>query len=236
MVRKTLISGLLSLVFVTCLTGVPQRVSAAEVRGTVTVEYQGMFTAGADVQAQPVSVALLPAEEQYVVPRRSRLYQVEIVGNRMSPAFFTVKKGDSIRFVNRDGVYHQIFSLSSGKPWSARLDQANRSRASSPKLVLDVPGTTHFFCRIHSKSYARIDVVDTPYLETVKSGRDFHFVGLAGGRWKLRLASPAAETRWVEVRAMTSPPPLALRLVSRGGGQGRGQLNAQTGVEQLYRD
>jgi hypothetical protein len=40
----------------------------------------------------------------------------------------------------------------------------------------------------------------------------------------------------VEVNAITSPPPLALRLVSHGGGQGRGQLNAQAGVEQLYRD
>jgi plastocyanin len=236
MVRKTRISGLLLPALFACLAGVALRVSAAEVRGTVTMEYQGMFAAGAGVQPQPVSVALLPAQGQHVVPRRLRLHRVEIVGNRMSPAFFTIKKGDSIRFVNRDEVYHEIFSLSPGKSWSSRLDRAASSQATSPRLVLDVPGTTHFFCRIHNKSYARIDVVDTPYLETVDSGHSFHFVGLAGGRWKLRLAAPAAETRWVEVNAITSPPPLALRLVSHGGGQGRGQLNAQAGVEQLYRD
>jgi len=38
------------------------------------------------------------------------------------------------------------------------------------------------------------------------------------------------------VRAITAPPPLALRLISRGGGQGTGQLKARSGVEQLYRD
>lgn len=216
--------------------GVPVQVFAAEVRGAVTMEYQGMFTADASAQPQPISVALLPAEDQHVVPRRPRLHRIEIVGNRMSPGFFTVKKGDSIRFANLDGVYHEIFSLSSGKSWSSRLDRAETSSAVSPGLTLDTPGTTHFFCRIHSKSYARIDVVDTPYLETVQSGRPFHFVGLAGGRWKLRLAAPAAETRWVDVRAITAPPPLALRLKSHAGGQGSGQLNAQAGVEQLYRD
>ncbi len=233
---KPLISKLLPLLLFANFVGTAVQVSAAEVRGTVTVEYQGMFAAGANVQSQPVSVALMPAQGQQVASRHTRSHQVEIIGNRMSPAFFTVKKGDSIRFVNRDGVYHEIFSLSSGKSWSSRLDRADSIRASSPGLVLDVPGTTHFFCRIHSKSYARIDVVDSPYLETVTSGHAFHFSGLAGGRWKLRLAAPAAETRWVDVSAMTSTPPLVLRLMSHGGGQGNGKLNAQAGVEQLYHD
>ncbi len=211
-------------------------VLGAEVRGTVTMTYQGMFQADTRARPEPVSVALLPAEGQRVLLRRPRLHRVEIVDNRMSPAFFTVKKGDSVRFINRDGVYHEIFSLSSGKSWSARLDRAGQGSSHSPRLVLDVPGTTHFFCRIHNKSYARIEVVDTPYLETIEAGRMFHFVGLAGGRWKLRLAAPAAETRWIDVSAMTSPPPLALRLASRGGGQGGSRLKTQAGVEQLYRD
>ncbi|TCK16821.1 hypothetical protein DFR30_0040 [Thiogranum longum] len=236
MVRNILNSGILPLALFGQFAVAPLQVSAAEVKGTVTIAYQGMFEADASAQPQPVSVALLPAQGQHVVPRRQRHHKVEIAGNRMSPAFFTVKKGDSISFVNRDGVYHEIFSLSPGKPWSIRLDRAGSNEATSPGLVLDMPGTTHFFCRIHNKSYARIDVVDTSYLETVQSGRSFHFAGLGKGRWKLRLAAPAAETRWLEVSAITSPPPLSLQLVSRGGGQGRGQLNAQAGVEQLYHE
>ncbi len=236
MVRNTRISGLWLLASLAQAACVLAPVHAAEVRGTVTLDYQGMFPANTSAQAQPVSVALLPAQGQHVVARPPRLHRIEMIGNRMSPAFFTIKKGDSIQFVNRDDVYHEIFFLSPGKPWSVRLNRAGSRHASSPGLVMDKPGTTHFFCRIHSKSYARVDVVDTPYLETVRSGQPFHFSGLAGGRWILRLAAPAAETRRVKVSAITSPPPLALHLVSHGGGQGNGQLNAQTGVEALYRD
>jgi len=236
MIRNTLISWLLSLPVLALLSGAPAPVAAAEVKGTVSMDYQGLFSANRNTQPQPVSVALMPAQGQHVIARRPRMHRIEVSGNRMSPAFFTVKKGDSIRFTNRDGVYHEIFFLSRGKPWSARLDRAGTPRAGSEALVLDTPGTAHFFCRIHSKSYARIDVVDTPYLETIQSGRPFHFVGLSAGRWKLRLAAPAAEVRWVEVSAITSPPPLELHLVSRGGGQGGGQNNAQASVEQLYRD
>lgn len=236
MIHKALNSGWLHRAVLAMLAAVSLPASAAEVKGTVTIAYQGMFAAETNTRLQPVSVALLPAQGQHVVPRRPRKHRIEIVGNRMSPAFFTVKKGDTVRFVNRDGVYHEIFYLSSGKPWSVNLDRAGSRKATSSALRLDTPGTTHFFCRIHNKSYARVDVVDTSYLETVESGRPFHFVGLAKGRWKLRLAAPAAETRWVEVSAITSPPPLALQLVSHGGGQGQGQLNAQAGVEQLYRE
>lgn len=236
MIRNILISGLLQLALYAFFAAAPGGALAAEVRGTVTLEYQGMFSADTSVQPQPVSVALLPAQDQHVSARRPRLHRVEIVGNRISPAFFTARKGDSIRFRNLDSVYHEIFSLSPEKPWSVRLDRAGSSQATSPELALDKTGTRHFFCRIHSKSYARVDVVDTPYLVTVQSGRPFQFVGLAGGRWKLRVATPTAETRWIEVDAITAPPPLAVRLVSRGGGQARGQLNARAGVEQLYRD
>lgn len=236
MIHKALNSEWLYRAILAWFAAVSPPASAAEVEGTVTIAYQGMFAADTNTRHQPVSVALLPAQGQHVVPRRPRQHRIEIMGNRMSPAFITVKKGDTVRFVNRDGVYHEVFYLSPGKPWSARLDRAGSSKATSPALRLNTPGTTHFFCRIHNKSYARVDVVDTSYLETVESGRSFHFVGLAKGRWKLRLAAPAAETRWVEVSAITSPPPLALQLVSHGGGQGEGQLKAQAGVEQLYRE
>jgi hypothetical protein len=36
-------------------------VSAAEVRGTVSIEYQGLFERGGAIRSHPVSVALLPA-------------------------------------------------------------------------------------------------------------------------------------------------------------------------------
>jgi YHS domain-containing protein len=211
-------------------------VYAAEVRGTVSLDYQGLFEADGSVQVHPVSVALIPDESQRLKRRSPRLQRIEIIENRMRPAFLTVQKGDQVEFINRDEVFHELFSLSPGEPVSVQLGKTGGHKDSKARFKLDQEGTTHFFCRIHNKSYARIDVVDTPYLQMVQAEHQFHFVGLASGRWKLRLASPAAETRWVPVTAVTSPPALKLKLSSRGGGRSSGTLKPQAGIAQLYQD
>lgn len=210
-----------------------QPVVAAEVKGTVTVDYRGLFTADSGVQSYPISVALEPAEGQKMMRRAARRQSIEIIDNRMHPAFITVQKGDHIRFINRDSVFHEVFSLSPGEPVSVHLGK-NSGNNDTTTLVLDQAGTTHFFCRIHNKSYARVDVVDTSFLQMIQPGQVFHFVGLVSGKWTLRLASPAGETRWVPVTAITSPPPLRLTIASRDGGYASSRLKPQASVAQLY--
>lgn len=222
--------------FLASLTVWPAGVAlAAEVAGSVSVDYQGLFENAGAMQAHLVSVALLPSEGQHLVPRGVRRERIEIVGNRMRPAFLTVQKGDFIEFTNRDNVYHELFSLSPGEPVMVRLGKADSGEQARTELRLVQTGTTHFFCRIHNKSYARIEVVETPYIQMVEPGGRFQFVGLAPGHWKLRLAAPAAETEWVDVVAVTTPPPLHLTLTSRGGGQGGSPgLGPGTDVGMLY--
>lgn len=211
--------------------------SAAEVRGTVSIDYRGLFQHSGALQTHPVSVALLPAAGQHAVPRGVRRQRIEIVANRMRPAFLTVQKGDYIEFMNRDNVYHELFSLSPGEPATARLGKADSGNQAGTALRLDQTGTTHFFCRIHNKSYARIDVVETPYIQMIEPGGRFRFVGLAPGHWRLRLAAPAAETEWVDVSAVTTPPALHLTLMLRGGGQGSSPgLRPAMDVGMLYRN
>ena len=221
------------LIALTGFCGCLQTVECAEVRGAVVVEYQGLFYPDSSTQTYPVSVALLPAKGQRLVHRSPRVEKVEIIENRMRPAFMTVQKGDRIEFINRDDVFHELFSLSPGEPVTLQLGKGS-DKSSRQSLVLKQPGTTHFFCRIHSKSYARIEVVDTPYLQMVQPGHQFHFSGLAPGEWKLRLASVAGETQWIAVTAMTSPIPLKLTLASRSGGNGTGKLRPQAGIAELY--
>ncbi len=207
---------------------------AAEVRGRVEIDHTGLFGVDASVRQFPVSVALIPAAGQRVRRGRAKTHRIEIRDNRLWPAFMTVRKGDSVVFVNRDPVFHEIFSLSTGKALEARLDKAGASSQSSHRFRLKQPGVTHFFCRIHNKSYARIDVVDTPYVRMVEPGKPFEFTGIAPGTWTLRLASPAAETRRVRVTALTSPPLITLHLMSRGGGNGPRDTLQQSSVEGLF--
>ena len=207
---------------------------AAEVTGTVSVEHQGLFKADTSVQSYAVSVALFPHDGQRVKLRAPQVHRIEIAENRMRPAFLTIQKGDRVMFVNHDPVFHQLFSLSPSKPLSAQLAKAGGPGVATATMEFDQPGTTHVFCRIHNKSYARIDAVETPYLQTLQPGEQFHFARLGPGRWRLRLASPGAETQWVDVVALTAPPARRFTLVSRGGGTGSARLAGQTAVENLY--
>jgi plastocyanin len=211
-------------------------IRGAEVRGTVVVDYHGLFQVDASAREHRISVALLPDEGQPLIRRARQTESIEIIGNRMHPAFITITQGDTIQFINRDPVFHEIFSLSPGKPVSVQLGKSGSGGPSKAAFTLHEMGTTHFFCRIHNKSYARVDVVQTPYLKMVSPGQNFHFGGLPAGKWTLRLASPAAETQWVPVTALTSPPPLKLTLPSRVGGTGKEGASTRSGAELLYQN
>lgn len=223
------------LILVAACIGTLCSAGAAEVAGTVGVQYQGLFKVDTSVQGQPISVALFPGEGQRPGSRGPRVQQIDIVGHRMRPAFVSIQKGDRVTFVNHDPDFHRLFSLSHSAPISAQLAKAGSQRNPSVTLQPE-PGTTHVFCRIHNKSYARIEVLETPHLKTVRPGESFRFGDLEPGRWKLRLASPGAETQWAEVMALTAPPTRRFTLISHGGGTAAGTHEAQAGVEQLYRE
>lgn len=210
--------------------------SGAEVRGTVSVDYQGLFQRDNAAENLPVSVALQPAGGQRTPVRANGTSTIEIVGNRMQPSFLTVARGTTVEFLNRDDVYHELFSLSAGRPVKTRLGKAGDHGRDRASFTLDQPGTVHFFCRIHNKGYARIDVVETPYIQTLQAGGQFSFKDLQAGPWRLRVAAPAAETAWISVNAVTSPPPLHVGLKSRsGGGAAQSDSDGYLAVDRLYR-
>jgi plastocyanin len=215
---------------------VPSTAGGAEVAGTVGVAHQGLFDADASVQSHPISVALFPAEGQAPSPRESVDHEIDILEHRMRPAFSSIQLGARVTFVNHDPVFHQLFSLSQTAPISVQLAKADDPDGRRVTIRPEQPGTTHIFCRIHSKSYARIDVLDTPYFDTVQAGGRFHFSGLAPGRWKLRLASPGAETKWTEVVALTEPPEKRFTLISYDGGWAPDRVQNHARVEQLYQE
>lgn len=212
----------------------PNLVVSAEVRGSVDFVYNGIFTSGTDTRNQPIAVALLPVGNRQVPKSKARIHHMEIADNRISPSYLTAQRGDRVIFVNTDGVYHQLFSLSKDVPFEVTLEKARQGKPTQAVLNLDHAGTVHIFCRIHNKSYARLDVLDTPYQQMITAGQPFNFSSLETGRWLLRLASPAAETRLIPVDAITSPPPLKLELVSHGGGATLNNLGVSPAIETMY--
>lgn len=205
--------------------------TAAEIRGTVSVQQSGLFSdRGEALGSFPVSVALYPVEGQPVAAKLPAVHELSVTGNRILPLYLAVRRGDRVRFRNQDDLFHELFSHSRAQPLEVHLD---RTLPGDAVLTLTEVADLHWFCRIHAKSYARIDVLDTPLVRMLRAGDSFEFRDLAPGKWRLRVAAPGAETVSLEATAMTAPPPLQVELAVKGFGLGLQPPHSVT-VDELF--
>lgn len=221
-------------VFALCLALSSLAPMAAEIRGSVSVQQSGLFSArNDDLKNFPISVALYPAEGQSVPRHVSEQHEV-VLNSQINPLYLAIPRGDSLRFENQDSVYHELFTHSHTQPLSIHLDREGLGREKS--VALNDAGDLHWFCRIHAKSYLRIDVVDTPLVRMVQAGESFEFRDLPTGKWLLRIAAPGAETKTLETQAVTAPPPVQVQITVKGFSQGGvGVASPQTvSIEQLF--
>lgn len=224
-----------------CALLTPAPLHAAEIRGTVQAIGSGLFkhSPGARLEGG-ISVAALPLQGQALPPAVTATRRVVIDHRRFDPVFLTLPRGDRVRFINRDDVYHEPFSLSQTMPFDFTLAKAGAAAGQAEHVVQFLKtGIWHIFCHIHHRMYTRIDVVDTPYIQLLGDGGSFDFKGLAPGRWRLRIAAPGSKVMEVDTEAITEPPPLHLRLPVSGDTRAVG-TNAGAGnsimIKRLYPD
>jgi len=79
------------------------------------------------------------------------LHQIIISSMKFNPADLTIRKGDTVEFVNQDLVVHDI-TQDPDKSWSS----SKLSPGQSYKITLR--GNTNYFCSIHPVMKGRIIV------------------------------------------------------------------------------
>ena len=215
-----------------CTTGIRERtggglaalllaasvVQGAEIVGVVQPRHSGPSQEPAAGMELDVSVSLQPLEGQPMPPQgAAQRHRILIRDGRLQPAFLTLRTGDTLELANQDEVHHELFALSPSQPLELTLDKASSGAAAQAEVRLVSEGVWHLFCRIHSRSYARVDAVATSLFQMVAPGETFRFEDLKPGPWQLRVAAPGAETRLIKAAAMTAPPPLRIELARRTG-------------------
>lgn len=183
-----------------CGAGVLQ---AAEVRGRVLLE----------AAPEPVSVALLPLEDQRLPASKPRLHVVRLHNRDFLPAYLTAAVGDRIQFINDDPVFHFLTAPYGPQPVHVQL--ANRGENASATLTLSRPGTLRVFCHLHQGHYVQIDVLQTPLAQMTDTDGNFQFENIPPGRWRLRVAALGGRPVYRDLTAFTSPPPVVVRLAAR---------------------
>ena len=151
----------------------PGAKAPASLKGTLTLDgkpFDGLGT-----------VMLIPVDGSGK-KRKAKQRIVEQRDKQFSPHVLAIPPGSSVAFPNFDGVYHNVFSISSTKKFDVGLYKDGDTR----EVKFEKPGIIRLGCNIHAKMSSYIVVVDAPHYVVVEGNKEFNFKALAPGKYKVR--------------------------------------------------
>jgi plastocyanin len=149
-------------------------VAAGPVTGVVrTTTRAGVPAAPAIVYAEPIDTVAPRAPARLKLSQKNKTFQ---------PRLLPVPIGSSVDFPNNDGIFHNVFSLSTTKRFDVGLYKDGDTR----ELKFEKPGIVRLACNIHAQMAGYILVVDAPHYVVVDGTKEFNFRSLAPGKYRVR--------------------------------------------------
>lgn len=102
------------------------------------------------------ALAAVMAALTAAVPAAADTVIVEQSGKKFSQTEITVKKGDTVRFVNKDPYTHNVYSQSRGNAFDVKVQKPG----GSSDVVLSTPGDVDVRCAIHPSMKLTIHVTE----------------------------------------------------------------------------
>jgi plastocyanin len=143
-------------------------------------------------------VAYVYVENITAAAVKGQKVSIEQVGKKFVPSWAVVQRGTTISFPNKDNIYHNVFSLSSGNSFDLGLYNA----ASDPKThTFMEAGAVDIYCNIHPQMAASALVVPNRHYAKVKADGSYEISGVPAGRRKVVAWAPGSRltAEWVEV-------------------------------------
>ena len=112
--------------------------------------------------------------------------QIEQEDVAFKPRVIAITKGSAVQFINRDKIFHNVFTLTEG----AKFDIGRRKTGVVVEEIIEVAGEIDLFCDIHPQMNATILSLDTPYFVAVDPGGRFAMPPLPPGRYEIRVYHP----------------------------------------------
>ena len=98
--------------------------------------------------------------------RSPRSFDIDQKGMKFIPHVQAIAKGDTVRFLNHDGVDHNVYSPEGG----FNLGMIPKDKSAEQKF--DAPGAITLLCSVHPEMLGYVFVAPTPYSAVVdKTGR-----------------------------------------------------------------
>jgi plastocyanin len=140
---------------------------------------------------------------------------IEQVGKRFVPAWAVVQRGTVISFPNRDNIYHNVFSLSSGNSFDLGLYSAGEAKTHA----FNEPGEVEIYCNIHPQMAASALVVPNRLFAKLRPDGTFEIPNVPVGRRKVVAWAPGSRltANWVDLDP-GQPAQIDLKLESKASG------------------
>jgi plastocyanin len=170
------------------------------VRGTIRVIASGTAVAHDDVY-----VYLVPAgrHRRGTLPGAGRSIEIRQQNKEFVPHVVVVPTGTTVYFPNYDSEEHNVFSPTTppGQFDLGRYSTDHKGHARE----LDDAAEIDIFCDIHKQMWAKVKVVDTPYIAAAGKTGEFAFEHVEPGTYKIVgwLPNNKEETRSIEKIVVT---------------------------------
>lgn len=107
---------------------------------------------------------------------------------QFSPRMLVLRSGETMRVLNSDPIYHNVFSLSDTK----KFDIGRRRQGEFKDVTMDAAGVVKVFCEIHSHMSAEIVVLNerTHSWQLLKEGQSAVFPDLDSNSYTLHVYAP----------------------------------------------
>jgi plastocyanin len=171
-----------------CVVLAAAPVAADPATGTVTGTVVAVKS-GKPVKADYLYVYLQPAKLPHY-PGRGKTFQIHQKDKQFVPHVLVVPTGSVVEFPNDDDrETHNVFSPN-GPP--AQFDLGRKNKTDKPaSRRFDDAGEVELFCDIHQEMWAKVKVVDTPYIADARTGT-FTIAGVAPGTYKVIAWAPSS--------------------------------------------
>lgn len=123
------------------------------------------------LESVPSTATLLPPASAAVIRQE---------GETFVPHILPVLKGTTVEFVNRDPLYHNVFSLSR----ATTFDLGRIPRDTSKSVKFKRAGAVKVFCHIHSDMSAVVLVLDNPFFTVVGTDGRYTIEGVPPGDYR----------------------------------------------------
>jgi plastocyanin len=122
-------------------------------------------------------------------PGNGHTYQIHQRNREFVPHVLVVPTGSVVEFPNDDKETHNVFSPN-GPPEQFDLGRTNTD-PKGPGHHFEDPGEVEMYCDIHKDMWAKIKVVDSPYVAQVVDGK-YSFGSVAPGTYKVVAWAPSS--------------------------------------------